>query len=315
MGYSFVDLAKDTFKSVMKPLSINDIWRSAVELGYADKVSTSGKTPWQTLGARIYTDIKQNADTEFIQISKRPAIFYLKNLYNDNRYTSEDDEKKANDEVAEKVNYNERDLHILLSTFVYSNPHFNCYTKTIFHENSKKNQKGYNKWLHPDLVGIYFPFDKFQNNILKLLDTLKENAYKLFSFEVKIELNFSNLRQSYFQAVSNSSWAHEGYLVALKIEDEPLLIDEIRRLNNAFGIGVIRLDRKNIEQSEILFSAKDTGFLDWETIDRLSEENCDFKGFIEDLMEDIKLGKVKSKYDKILDVDEYEQYVKSKGIF
>lgn len=314
MGYSFVDLAKDTFKSVMRPLSVNDIWRSAVELGYADKVSTSGKTPWQTLGARIYMDIKQNPDTEFIQISKRPAMFYLKNLYNGNHDRSEEAVKKAKDEVVEKVTYNERDLHILLSTFVYSNPHFNCYTKTIFHENSKKNQKGYNKWLHPDLVGIYFPFDKFQNNILKLLDTLKENAYKLFSFEVKIELNFSNLRQSYFQAVSNSSWAHEGYLVALKIEDEPLLIDEIRRLNNAFGIGVIMLDAKNIEQSEILFSAKDTGFLDWETIDRLSEENVDFKSFIEDLMEDIKLGKVKSKYDKILDIDECEQYIKNKGI-
>ena len=54
MGYSFVDLAKDTFKSVMRPLSINDIWRSAVELGYSDKVTTSGKTPWQTVGARIY---------------------------------------------------------------------------------------------------------------------------------------------------------------------------------------------------------------------------------------------------------------------
>lgn len=205
-------------------------------------------------------------------------------------------------------------MHILLSTFVYSNPHFNCYTKTIFHENSKKHQKGYNKWLHPDLVGIYFPFDKFQSNILKLLETLKDNAYKLFSFEIKIELNFSNLRQCYFQAVSNSSWAHEGYLVALKIQDEPLLMDEIRRLNNAFGIGIIRINAKNIEQSEILFSAKKAEFLDWETIDRLSEENNDFKIFIDDLMEDIKLGKVKSKYDEILDIDKYNQYVNSKGI-
>jgi hypothetical protein len=30
---------------------------------------------------------------------------------------------------------------------------------------------------------------------------------------MKKELNFSNLRESYFQAVSNSSWANEGYLV------------------------------------------------------------------------------------------------------
>lgn len=195
-----------------------------------------------------------------------------------------------------------------------SNPHFNCYTKTIFHENSKKNVKGYNKWLHPDLVGIYFPFEEFQYETLRLLETLKENTYKLFSFEVKIELNFINLREYFFQAVSNSSWAHEGYLVTLRLEDEPTLIDEIRRLNNAFGIGVIKLDPVNIEQSEILFSAKTTEFLDRETIDRLTEENSDFMSFIKDLMEDIKLEKVKSVYDKTLLPEEYEEYAKAKGI-
>jgi len=310
MGYDIFDLAKDTFMVVKKPLSINEIWKAAEELGFAEKVETSGETPWKTLGARIYMDIKENTDTDFAQVSKRPAKFYLKNLYDENQNRVE----KLTDEITSKVTYDERDLHILLSTFVYSNPHFNCYTKTIFHENSKKHQKGYNKWLHPDLVGIYFPFDKFQSNILKLLETLKDNAYKLFSFEIKIELNFSNLRQCYFQAVSNSSWAHEGYLVALKLQDEPLLMDEIRRLNNAFGIGIIRINAKNIEQSEILFSAKKAEFLDWETIDRLSEENNDFKIFIDDLMEDIKLGKVKSKYDEILNIDKYDQYVNSKGI-
>lgn len=315
MSYTFCDLAKDTFIAVKKPLSINDVWKAAVELGFAGKVSSSGKTPWQTLGARIYMDIKQNPDTEFIQVSKRPAMFFLESLQGSNLNTDSDAGKNETNIVSNpKTTYNERDLHILLSTFVYSNPHFRCFTKTIFHENSKKYKKGYNKWLHPDLVGIYFPFDEYQGNTLKLLETLKENPYKLFSFEMKIELNLSNLREYYFQTVSNSSWAHEGYLVALNIEDEPTLIDEIRRLNNAFGIGVIRLDARNIEQSEILFSAKNTELLDWETIDRLTEENIDFKGFIEDLMEDIKLGKVKSKYDRILDSDEYDDYVKSKGI-
>jgi uncharacterized protein len=59
MGYNFFDLAKETFKAVKKPLSINELWKRAVELGIADKIKTSGKTPWQTLGARIYMDIKQ----------------------------------------------------------------------------------------------------------------------------------------------------------------------------------------------------------------------------------------------------------------
>ncbi|SHJ11397.1 COG2958 family protein [Propionispora hippei] len=310
MKYNFYDLAKDTLNTVKQPLSINDIWAKSVELGFAAKISITGKTPWKTLGARIYTDIKQNSDTEFIQVSKRPAKFYLKDLFLTNSYTKENSKV----ELSSKPSFHERDLHILLSTFVLSNPHFNCYTKTIYHEKSKKNVKGSNKWLHPDLVGIYFPFEEFQNNTLKLLEVLKENPYKLFSFEVKVEIDFSNLREYYFQAVSNSSWAHEGYLVALSINDDPALIDEIRRLNNAFGIGIIKLDLLNIEQSEILFSAKTKEFLDWETIDRLTEENKDFKQFIDDLMEDIKLGKVKSTYDKTLNADEYALYIDAKGM-
>lgn len=312
MGYSFFDLAIETFRILKRPLSINELWQAAEELELANKLGTFGKTPCQTLAARIYVDLKQNPDTAFIQVSKRPAKFYLKELAVKSIEETEDKPttKKANTKVA----FNERDLHILLSTFVYSNPHFNCYTKTIFHENSKKNKKGYNEWLHPDIVGIYFPFDRFQGETLKLLETFKENAYKLYSFEMKLELNFSNLRKSYFQAVSNSSWAHEGYLVALNIDDDPTFKDELRRLNNAFGIGIIKLDAKNIEQSEIMFTSKINEFLDWETIDRLADENNDFRNFIDDLMEDIKIGKVKSKYDKILLIDEYEDYVRVKGI-
>jgi hypothetical protein len=41
---------------------------------------------------------------------------------------------------------------------------------------------------------------------------------------MKKNLNFTNLREYYFQAVSNSSWANEGYIVALDIdEDESFL--------------------------------------------------------------------------------------------
>lgn len=314
MGYNFLNLAKDIFNSVKKPLSINGVWEKAVELGLDKKVGTTGKTPWQTLGARIYVDIKENTNTDFIQVSKRPAMFYLRDLFDAKEIIEVELKNETATNLKSKNSFNERDLHILLSTFVYSNPHFNCYTKTIFHENSKKNKKGFNKWLHPDIVGIYFPFDTYQNNTLRLLETLKENPYKLFSFEIKIEINFINLREYYFQAVSNSSWAHEGYLVALKIDDDPTLIDEIRRLNNSFGIGIIKLDAKNIEQSEILFSAKSKEFLDWETIDRLADENNDFRVYIDNLIEDVKLGKVKSEYDRILTEDEYEEHITRIGI-
>lgn len=89
----------------------------------------------------------------------------------------------------------------------------------------------------------------------------------------------------------------------------------MRRLNNAFGIGVIRLDTEYFMQSEILFSSKEKESLDWDTINRLVDSNPDFKKFLDDLMEDIKIGKIKSKYDEVyLEEEQMRQYALKNGI-
>lgn len=311
MVYSFLDLAREVLHDAGRPLSPSEIWLEGEKCGLSRKVGSKGKTPTRTMSASLYVDIKKNEHTIFKQVSRRPGKFYLKGVIAELSALEETSEN----ETIKQLKFHERDLHSLLSTFVYSNPHFNCYTKTIYHESSKKGKKGFNKWLHPDLVGIYFPFDEYKNNTLKLLEALKENPYRLFAFEMKSALNFLNLRECYFQAVSNSSWANEGYLVTLKLEDDDDLKDEMRRLNNAFGIGIIKLDANNIEQSEILFSAKTRESLDWDTIDRLTRENPNFEKFIDDLMEDIKLGKKKSNYDPIfIDGEEAQKYAIEKGI-
>lgn len=309
MGYSFLDLAKDVLNSSDTPLSVEEIWESAGEQGLLKKLASSGKTPIRTLAARIYVDIKNNQNTCFVQTSKRPAKFLMK----DKTAELEESKSRHEEQAKEKHRFKERDLHILLSSFVGSDEHFKCRTKTIYHEVSKRKKSGENKWFHPDIVGVHFPFESYAENTLKLFDILKVNPYKLYSFEMKISLCLGNLRESYFQAVSNSSWAHEGYLVALYISEEPEMLDELRRLNNAFGIGVIRLDAQHFMQSEILFSAKEKESLDWETINRLVDDNRDFKNFLNDLMEDIKVGKVKSQYDDVYE-DEDLARVKFKEI-
>lgn len=68
---------------------------------------------------------------------------------------------------------------------------------------------------------------------------------------MKKTLNFTNLREYYFQAVSNSSWANEGYIVALDIDEDDSFLAELKRLNNAFGIGVIKLNDENIIMSNL----------------------------------------------------------------
>jgi hypothetical protein len=186
--------------------------------------------------------------------------------------------------------------------------------KTIYQEKSAKAVKGQNEWLHPDLVGVYFPFRDYKQETLEIQNHLSITSVKLYSFELKIALNFGNLRQSYFQAVSNSSWAHEGYLVAVEIDDDPTFKDEVRRLNNAFGIGIIKLNAENIYESDILFPARIKSDIDWDTVNRLAQENSNFNDFLKLITEDCKLGKVKSQYDRIMKWDEIEQYVIEKKI-
>ncbi|MCL2457044.1 MAG: HrgA protein, partial [Defluviitaleaceae bacterium] len=124
------------------------------------------------------------------------------------------------------------------------------------------------------------------------------------------ELNFRNIRQCYFQALSNSSWANEGYLVVLKLEKDPELINEISRLNNAFGIGLILLDPENIEQSETVFTARLKDVLDWETLNRLVEDSPDFSEFVAD----ISTEKRNPRYDELFSEEKLNQYIFKKGI-
>ncbi len=202
----------------------------------------------------------------------------------------------------------------MLVAYAFGDSHFKANLKTVFHENSSKVTKGQNEWLHPDIVGVYFPFRDYKSETLEVQNYLSITSIKLFSFELKVSLNFGNLRQSYFQAVSNSSWANEGYLVTLRIDDDPTFKDEVRRLNNAFGIGIIKLNPENIYESEILFPSRINQEIDWDTVNRLANENSHFNDFLKLITEDCKLGKVKSQYDKVLNMEELTKYIEDKGI-
>lgn len=48
--------------------------------GYDTRVSSKGKTPWQTIATRIYVDIRDNPNSPFINLKLRPTKFFLKEL-------------------------------------------------------------------------------------------------------------------------------------------------------------------------------------------------------------------------------------------
>lgn len=170
--------------------------------------------------------------------------------------------------------YEERDLHKLLSSYLKNT---DTYSKTIFHEQS--NGKDSNQiWTHPDMVGIRFLNlqTKASQNFLKSINRV--DTFKMSSYELKKEINSdTELKKAFFQAVSNSSWANYGYLVAFEFSDS--LYEEMGRLNQSFGIGVIQLNG-NPYQSKILFPAAYRD-LDFKTIDKLCKMNDKFNRFIE----------------------------------
>jgi hypothetical protein len=315
---TFWDIIEKTIEKVGTPLSAKEIWDKANEVGTIGDYITMGKTPWATIAAYCYTNIIHGGDNStIIQTSERPAQFFLRRLAPVNNLDSLQKKKDIETEKKEKIEikkFHERDLHAILASYLYTDTHFKANVKTIYHESSLKNKKGQNEWLHPDIVGVYFPFRDYKNETLDIQNHLSVSSIKLFSFELKVRVSFTNLREVYFQAVSNSSWANEGYLVTLNIDDDPTLRDEIRRLNNAFGIGLIKLNAENAYESEILFPARTNSDIDWDTVNRLVTENKDFSSFLKLITEDCKLGKVKSEYDKVLSFEDITKHIKEKGI-
>lgn len=173
--------------------------------------------------------------------------------------------------VSEK--YKERSLHPLLANYLFAE---DIYPRTIFHEASKDSDS--KKWVHPDMVGVRFNdfHDEATNKLIKSADT--KNYIELFSYELKRSIdNDHDLKQYFFQALSNSSWANYGYLVAFEISDS--VEEEMERLNRAFGIGLIHLSPYP-DDTKILFQAKKND-LDYYTIDKLCNLNKDFRTFIE----------------------------------
>ena len=171
----------------------------------------------------------------------------------------------------------EQALYLKLSAYLWDV--FRVYSKRINEKtSSNKNGPKGNHWLHPDVVGLEDLGADWSRVVRDCVSQYFDKRTKLWSFEVKLLLNRSNVRECFFQAVSNSSWADVGYLVAGQINDEAL--KELRMLSAAHGIGVIRLDKENPAESEVLLPARERASIDWDSVNRLVTQNKDFLDYV-----------------------------------
>lgn len=240
----------------------------------------TAKTPESTVSA-LLGDFIRTGDTRVKRVKESGGkyFYYLtKNQENvgiDILINTLEKEVEEPKKIGKLKTYEERDLHKLLSSYLKNT---SIYSKTIFHEQSTFGKDSNQIWTHPDMVGIRFLnlHTKASQNFLKSINRM--DTFKISSYELKREVNSdSELKKAFFQAVSNSSWANYGYLVAFEFSDN--LIEEMERLNQSFGIGVIKLNA-NPYKSKVFFQAKYRD-LDFKTIDKLCKINREFEQFIE----------------------------------
>lgn len=255
----------------------NEILKQILAKKYYDfgSSATPGSSVSSDLGAFIRNGdtrvkrIKQDGGTYSYYLTKNEQNISVEILSGDNEIVTIKPAKTTKSRI-----YEERDLHKLLSSYLKNT---DTYSKTIFHEQS--NGKDNNQiWTHPDMVGIKFLNlqTKASQNFLKSINRV--DTFKISSYELKREINSdSELKKAFFQAVSNSSWANYGYLVAFEFSDS--LNEEMARLNQSFGIGIIELNA-NPYQSKVLYPSVFRD-LDFKTIDKLCKMNKEFEKFIE----------------------------------
>lgn len=179
---------------------------------------------------------------------------------------------------ASQPKLDEHALYPLLYQYLWEE--FGVYSKRV-DEKRSSNKRGPNgnRWLYPDVVGMEDLGKEWHREVRDCVTQHFDKRTKLWSFEVKLLINRSNVRECFFQAVSNSSWANFGYLVAAEIGGQDTL-KELRMLFAAHGIGFIKLDVDNPADSQVLIPARERDEIDWDMANRLATENRDFLEYV-----------------------------------
>lgn len=210
------------------------------------------------------------------QDKPRPRLYY---------WDANPEQSAAEESVLEEVElptpaqtYSEHELYPLLIEFLHKE--LKLYCQRIDEKTSRNSHgSGGNHWLHPDVVALE-PLDQHWDPVVK--DCVRhgnDSAIRLWSFEVKKQLTRSNVRQYFFQAVSNSTWASFGYLVATGLNND--VESELQMLASLHGIGVLILNADSLYDSQILIPARERTAIDWQSVNRIVSENTDFHRFIE----------------------------------
>lgn len=202
----------------------------------------------------------------------RPRQYYYSEL-------SEDVEANQTEVISDdkSTKFSEHDLYPLLGKYLW-NSDGTLSMRVDERRSTNRRGAGGNRWLFPDIVGMLDLTKSWERIAVEAAKSSGAERAMLSSYEVKLRLNTSNTREAFFQTLSNSSWAHFSYLVALEISEDAML--ELRLLSSAHGIGFILLDGVQPNESQILIPARGRSSVDWNLLNRLAGENSDAKKYL-----------------------------------
>ncbi|GMO65818.1 MAG: COG2958 family protein [Rickettsiales bacterium] len=259
---------------------------------YLDECKEKEKNSKQddiNIKAQLQAEISQNK--EGLKKEKHIKISLYENRV---RYYYDD---SIDEEEIEK-DYSEKDLYPIMKNYLESQ---NLYAVRINEKKSKNNKgKNGNIWLHPDIIAVEDLSKNWEKNTIDFANIYFTTRTKIYSYEIKKEIiNFTNVRESYFQAVSNSTWANYGYLVAVEISDD--VMGELKILSSLYGIGIIQLNTAEPTESQIIIPSKERDRLDFNIMNRLIEQNSNFRSFIAIITDFYKINDkeyLKNSFDK-----------------
>ena len=79
MTLTALELAKKVLEENGCPMCSEDIWEYAVEKGYNKDSKLHGKTPWNSIGAQMYMNLKSDTSV-FVQTSSSHPKFALRGM-------------------------------------------------------------------------------------------------------------------------------------------------------------------------------------------------------------------------------------------
>lgn len=76
--YTFLDLIVEVLTIEKREMTSSEIWQCAKNMGLDQKLSSTGKTPQNTVNSCIRKNLNNSKKTRFGQIGGKPVKYFLK---------------------------------------------------------------------------------------------------------------------------------------------------------------------------------------------------------------------------------------------